>query len=215
MYTPFMRMHRRTVVCVLTLLAGAALPVPAAEPVQGGSGQSLSRWELVRKAERIAREENLDERLVKALIQVESGFNPRAVSRRGALGLMQLMPSTARRLGVADPFDPEQNLRGGIRELRRLIDRYGGDIVLALAAYNAGEGAVAKYGGVPPYRETRGYIDRILTIYTGRPYRLGWRTHRPVHLLRDPASGAPLITNTGAAPRRPRRAPVLAGGFGR
>ncbi len=208
-----MRMRCLLVPVTVAALLGLAVPGTAAEPAEGGPG--WSRWELTRKAERIANEENLDARLVKALIEVESGFNPRAVSHKGALGLMQLMPSTARRLGVGDPFDPEQNLRGGIRELRRLIDRYSGDIVLALAAYNAGEGAVARYGGVPPYRETRGYIDRILTIYTGRPYRLGVRTHRPVHLLRDPGTGTPLITNTGAAPRRTRRAPVLAGGFGR
>ncbi len=203
---------------ILAIAAGAACvtAVLAAEPANADYGSGWSRWELVAKAERIAEEGNLDPRLVKALIQVESGFDPRAVSRRGALGLMQLMPATASRLGVRNPFDPEENLRGGVRELRRLIDRYAGDIVLALAAYNAGEGAVARYGGVPPYPETRGYIDRILTIYTGRPYRLGRRNHRPVRLLRDPASGTVLITNTGpAATRGPRPAPRLGGGFGR
>lgn len=204
------------VILAIAAVAAAVAAVPAAEPPEADYGSGWSRWELAAKAERIAEEGNLDARLVKALIQVESGFNPRAVSRRGALGLMQLMPSTASRLGVRNPFDPEENLRGGVRELRRLIDRYAGDIVLALAAYNAGEGAVARYGGVPPYPETRGYIDRILTIYTGRPYRLGRRTHRPVRLLRDPASGTVLITNTGAAPpNRGRARPALSGGFGR
>ncbi len=204
----------RAMVVMIAAAAPAVLAV-AAEPAEADYGAGWSRWELAAKAERIAAEENLDARLVTALIQVESGFNPRAVSRRGALGLMQLMPATASRLGVRNPFDPEENLRGGVRELRRLIDRYAGDIVLALAAYNAGEGAVARYGGVPPYPETRGYIDRILTIYTGRPYRLGRRSHRPVRLLRDPSSGTVLITNTGGAGGVRRTAPRLSGGFGR
>ena len=159
--------------------------------------------------------EPLDARLVTSLIQVESDLDPGAVSRRGALGLMQLMPATARRLGVERPFDPEQNLRAGVRELRRLIDRYGGDLVLALAAYNAGESTVERYGGVPPYRETRNYIDRILSLYTGRPYRLGGRRfHRPVRLMKDSA-GTVLITNTASGSTASNGQPVLGGGFGR
>jgi soluble lytic murein transglycosylase-like protein len=100
--------------------------------------------------------------LVAAVIEAESDFNPRAVSRRGARGLMQLMPKTAKRLGVADPFDPKENIEGGVKHLRAMMDRFDNNIPLALAAYNAGEVAVIKYRGVPPYRETRAYVKRIM-----------------------------------------------------
>jgi soluble lytic murein transglycosylase-like protein len=100
--------------------------------------------------------------LVAAVIEAESDNNPRAVSRRGARGLMQLMPKTARTLGVADPFDPRANIDAGVRHLRALMDRFDNNLPLVLAAYNAGEVAVIKYRGVPPYRETRAYVKRIL-----------------------------------------------------
>jgi len=100
--------------------------------------------------------------LVAAVIEAESDNNPRAVSRRGARGLMQLMPKTARTLGVHDPFDPRANIDAGVRHLRALMDRFGNDLPLVLAAYNAGEVAVIKHRGVPPYRETRAYVKRIL-----------------------------------------------------
>ena len=103
----------------------------------------------------------VDARLIATVIRVESGFNPRAVSRAGARGLMQLMPDTARRLGVRDSFNPRENIDGGVRHLRYLLDRYNGDVTLALAAYNAGEVAVDTYGGVPPYDETQQYVLRI------------------------------------------------------
>jgi hypothetical protein len=100
--------------------------------------------------------------LVAAIVEAESEFNPRAVSRRGARGLMQLMPGTASSLKVSDTFDPYENIEGGVRHLRGLMDRYHGNLPLVLAAYNAGEQAVMVYGGVPPYRETRRYVSRIL-----------------------------------------------------
>ncbi len=100
--------------------------------------------------------------LVAAVIEAESEFNPRAVSRQGAQGLMQLMPKTAATLGVDDPFDPRANIEAGVRHLRALMDRFGNNLPLVLAAYNAGELAVIKHHGVPPYRETRAYVNRIL-----------------------------------------------------
>jgi soluble lytic murein transglycosylase-like protein len=107
----------------------------------------------------------LDPDLVRAVIRVESGWNQRAVSRKGAMGLMQLMPATAAEYGVADPFNPTENIRAGVAYLRRLIDRFDGRMELALAAYNAGPGAVEKYNRtVPPYRETRAYVQRIVSV---------------------------------------------------
>lgn len=101
--------------------------------------------------------------LVRALIQVESGYKPRARSRKGAMGLMQLMPSTAKEYKVRNPFDPKSNIEAGIKHLKSLIDRFG-SLDVSLAAYNAGVGAVEKHNGVPPYRETRNYVSRILSL---------------------------------------------------
>ncbi len=118
---------------------------------------------LAALAREIAGRYGVDPELVTAIVSVESGFDPSAVSPKGAQGLMQLMPSTAATLGVTDPFDPLQNLDGGVRHLRSLLASYRGDRRLALAAYNAGAGAVARHKGVPPYRETRSYVRKVLT----------------------------------------------------
>ena len=107
----------------------------------------------------------VDSKLVKALVQQESGFNPNAKSKVGALGLMQLMPSTAKGLGVKDAMDPKENIEGGVKYLRSMLDRFHGNTILALAAYNAGPNAVSKYDGVPPYKETQNYVKAILKNY--------------------------------------------------
>jgi soluble lytic murein transglycosylase-like protein len=110
----------------------------------------------------LCRQFGMDNALVKAVVRAESGFDPYAVSKKGAQGLMQLMPPTARELKVTNPFDPRQNLYGGIKHLRRLLDMFEGDVVLALAAYNAGHNAVLRTNGIPPYEETRTYVARVL-----------------------------------------------------
>jgi hypothetical protein len=119
--------------------------------------------------EREAKRYDIDASLVSALIRAESNYEPRAVSRKGARGLMQLMPATARRLSVERPFDPASNVRGGVRYLRELVDRFGHRPEFVLAAYNAGEAAVETYGGVPPYRETVDYVHRILRWWRPAP----------------------------------------------
>jgi len=113
-----------------------------------------------------AREHNLDEALLRAIITVESGYDPHAVSRRGAIGLMQLMPATAQRYGVTDLYNPVENIRAGARYLRDLMQKFNDDLTLALAAYNAGENAVIRYGNrIPPYLETRSYVPRVMEWY--------------------------------------------------
>jgi soluble lytic murein transglycosylase-like protein len=112
--------------------------------------------------DKFATEQGVDSRLVKAVIQVESAYRQRAVSRKGAMGLMQLMPETARQYAVADPYDARSNIEAGIKHLKSLLQRF--PLALALAAYNAGEAAVERFGGIPPYAETRDYVSRILNL---------------------------------------------------
>jgi soluble lytic murein transglycosylase-like protein len=128
--------------------------------------------------EKLGAELDLPPDLIKSVVLVESGFDPHAVSPKGAQGLMQLMPATARQYGVRDAFDPLQNLRAGSRHLRSLLDEFEGDVTLALAAYNAGSGAVRRHGGIPDYRETRDYVRRVHDSM-GRPRRAGRVPERP------------------------------------
>ena len=149
-------------------------PEPEPEPALVPEPPSPYRSTSTRFSEFIeplATRHGVDAALVRAVVEVESNYEPSARSRKGAMGLMQLMPATARRYALANPFDPKSNLDAGIRHLRSLLDRF--EVRLALAAYNAGEGAVLRYGGVPPYAETRNYVTRVLqragvSSYSGR-----------------------------------------------
>ena len=141
-------------------------PAPAMAPPPSGP-MSRSAPTIDSHIREAAYRYGVSEQLVTAVIRVESGFNPRAVSPKGARGLMQLMPATASQLGVRDVFDPVENIDGGVRHLRGLMERFENNLPLALAAYNAGEGAVAQYRGIPPYPETQQYVTRILRIVGG------------------------------------------------
>ena len=136
-----------------------AVQVPAD---QAGEPSLLQRTPYGEVIAAISEAHGVDPLLVRALIQVESNYKVRARSHKGAVGLMQLMPSTAREYNVRNPYDPKANIAAGVKHLKSLIDRWG--VELALAAYNAGEGAVKKYNGIPPYRETRNYVSRILSL---------------------------------------------------
>jgi len=131
--------------------------------VKANAGDSASKSEVNGLIDEYSQKNRLDSDFVRAVVKQESGFNSNATSKVGALGLMQLMPSTAKGLGVRNPFDAEQNIAGGTKYLKNLINKYD-SVKLGLAAYNAGSGAVAKYGGVPPYRETQNYVKKIMDI---------------------------------------------------
>ena len=133
--------------------------------VQTGHETLSTKAEIANLIEKYSDENNLDADFVKAVIQQESGFNPNATSKCGAMGLMQLMPKTAESLGVTNAYDAEQNIYGGTKYLKGLMDRFGNNKELALAAYNAGPNAVKKYGGIPPYAETQNYVKKVLSNY--------------------------------------------------
>ena len=133
----------------------------------GFARKPFTEKEIDAAIEQAASKHNVDANLVRSVIKVESNFNPNAVSRKGAMGLMQLMPLTARQLQVRNPFDPEQNVDAGVRHLKQLMENYNGDVKLTLAAYNAGAGAVNRSAGIPHYAETRNYVRRITDLYYG------------------------------------------------
>lgn len=134
---------------------------PQPSPVYGIKGERAFHPII----ERVAHSYEVDPALIKAIVMAESNFNSMAVSKRGASGLMQLMPSTAESLGVEDIFDPEHNISGGVKYFKRLLDRYDGDIKLALAAYNAGSAKVRQYNGIPPFKATKIYIAKVIEYY--------------------------------------------------
>ncbi len=162
-------------------------------------GKAFSAQDIDAAIDQAASRHNVDPNLVRAVIKVESNFNPNAVSRKGAMGLMQLMPQTARQLRVENPFDPQQNVDAGVRHLKQLMESYGGDVKLTLAAYNAGQGAVARSAGVPHFAETRNYVKRITQLYYGGSdpgsHFLESPMHDPIHVERD-ARGVLHISNT-------------------
>lgn len=182
---------RIAIVLLASVLSVAGLPIDAVAQVKlgvGPEGRKVLYNDQVFNASRASRTlidtqrdllalieqyavlRDLDPLLVRAMIQVESGYDPMAVSRKGAMGLMQLMPATATMLGVADPFDPAENIGAGTAYMRRLLDDFDEQLVLALAGYNAGPEAVRRYGGLPPYSETRQYVERVLRLYEGSEF---------------------------------------------
>lgn len=158
-----------------------------ATPVEQAAG-------IDQTVEAIAAQTDLSPDLIHSVIEVESNYNPYAISSKGAQGLMQLIPSTARRFGVENVFNPVENIRGGAKYLRYLLDLYSGNSGLALAAYNAGEAAVAKYGGIPPYRETQNYVQSVANRLEKKKAAAKAKTPPPAEKIapRDPNAPAPI-----------------------
>jgi soluble lytic murein transglycosylase-like protein len=159
-------------------------------------GHQATQEEIDQAIVMAAARHNVDPNLVRAVVKVESNYNSNAVSRKGAMGLMQLMPSTARQLNVKNPFDPDQNVDAGVRHLKQLLESYNGDVNLTLAAYNAGSGAVARNAGIPHYAETQNYVRKITSLYYGgAELAPSSESHEPVRMQRD-ERGVLHISNT-------------------
>jgi hypothetical protein len=154
-------LEQHTIVLRPDPLPEMAVPHPPTSPLEPIEGEDRYHSLIVR----IAKRHSVDPALIKAVIRAESAYDHKAVSRRGAMGLMQLMPGTAQALGVEDSFNPELNVDGGVKYLRQLMDQFDGDVRLALAAYNAGSKKVRKYQGVPPYKQTRYYLQKVFRYY--------------------------------------------------
>ena len=191
------------------VLTFTSRPTTDSAPAQSRTGARRAPAEIERLIRVTADRYGIDSRLVRAVAQVESAFDTAALSAKGAVGVMQLMPGTAKDLGVRDPWDARQNIDGGVRYLRQMLERFGGRLQLALAAYNAGPSTVERYDGIPPYRETIGYVRKVLAIYRGDvpELQIGSRVasaasnggadssprYRPIRMHRD-ASGQLVLT---------------------
>ena len=157
--------------------------------------RAFTQQDIEAAIDEAAARHHVDPSLVRSVVKVESNFNPNALSRKGAMGLIQLMPSTARSLNVSNPFDPQQNVDAGVRHLRSLLDSYKGNVRLSLAAYNAGSGAVARSAGVPHFKETQNYVRRITNLYNGGEPIFSNPVREPVVVQRD-AQGVLHMSNT-------------------
>ncbi|ABF40157.1 Lytic transglycosylase, catalytic [Candidatus Koribacter versatilis Ellin345] len=177
----------------------ASQPTQKEDPVKGvvdtadkdpnfgkiAKGYAVTTAEVEQAIADAAANHGVDPNLVKAIIKVESNFNPHAVSNKGAMGLMQLMPGTARKLNVSNPFDVHQNVDAGVKHFRQLLEDFKGDVKLSLAAYNAGEKAVTDHGGIPPYQETQNYVKTITRLYNGGMNIQFAPTRAPIKVYRD------------------------------
>ncbi len=170
-------------------------PVPPSKHVGQRPTLTAPPPEISNLVDKTAGQMQVDPKLVHAVIQVESGYNPRAVSRKGAQGLMQLMPSTAERFGVENSFNPKQNIEGGVSYLKYLLQLFGGNVPLSVAAYNAGEHAVQRSGGIPQFTETKGYVQRVTSLYGSQNALL--RTERPKIYKTVDEHGVAHYTNDG------------------